>query len=55
MDREEFFRLKKVKGIKEKAAQAEDKKHGERDDIEPTQGGAHTDVLGEDEDNDVIF
>ena len=62
VDREEFFRLKKVKGIKENAAREEDKKiqqsrgkeagasDKENDDKEGTK-----DILGEDEDQDVIF
>lgn len=60
MDREEFFRLKKVKGIKEKAAAAEDaehnKKNGRSSDIDNEYDGQPTkDLLGDEDDNDVIF
>lgn len=61
MDREEFFRLKKVKGIKEKAAAEEDKAHNAGNanrrgsDKENDDEGGALDILGEKEDDDVIF
>jgi len=55
MDREEFFRLKKVKGLKEKASQAQDKEHAKMQAEENGDGPAAKDVLGGDEDQDVIF
>ncbi|KAH9845159.1 V-type proton ATPase subunit D [Teratosphaeria destructans] len=66
LDREEFFRLKKVKGVKERAAAAEEaekKKAGERrgsDKENEQQGGTEAEketknVLGDEGDEDVIF
>ena len=61
MDREEFFRLKKVKGIKEKAAAAEDAEHNKKQrrdsdkENEEYDGQPSKDMLGDEEDNDVIF
>jgi len=55
MDREEFFRLKKVKGLKEKASQAQDKEHARMQAEENGDAPASKDVLGGDEDQDVIF
>lgn len=56
MDREEFFRLKKVKGLKEKAAKENDKQHAQEAKVEgDTNGASQVDVLGEGEDEDVIF
>lgn len=55
MDREEFFRLKKVKGVKERqAAEAAAEANGETkgDDKE---NSASKDMLGDEEDKDVIF
>lgn len=64
MDREEFFRLKKVKGLKERAAAAEDeqrkiqilkdKAEGKEDATEAEQQEAK-DILGEEKDEDLIF
>lgn len=67
LDREEFYRLKKVKGAKErdqKAADAEreskkqkeeedDKKKGNRDDVPDSRGTK--DLLGDEDEEDVIF
>jgi len=53
LDREEFFRLKKVKGIKEKQTQEADKKSASNED--DSQRSMPKDVLGEEDDNDVIF
>ena len=61
MDREEFFRLKKVKNVKERAAAAEEaerqkKKQGRRrSDKENEDDQGAPDILGEQEDQDVIF
>jgi len=56
MDREEFFRLKKVKGLKEKAAKENDKQHSQEAHVDGDENGAsQVDVLGEGEDEDVIF
>ena len=61
VDREEFFRLKKVKGIKEKQQQLEDAKieasRGKRSDSdkENEDGEGQKDMLGDGEDEDVIF
>lgn len=55
MDREEFFRLKKVKGLKEKAAKESDKQHSQEAHVDGENGTQQTDVLGEGEDEDVIF
>lgn len=55
LDREEFFRLKKVKGVKERqAAEAEAELKGKPkgDDKE---NSANKDMLGDEEDKDVIF
>lgn len=58
VDREEFYRLKKVKGNKQrdneaKEKEASDKKGGS--DKENADDPAATDILGENEDQDVIF
>lgn len=58
LDREEFYRLKKVKSNKQrdnenKERQAMDKKHDS--DKENVEDGNTPDVLGEQEDRDVIF
>lgn len=57
MDREEFFRLKKVQAAKKKRAEISEKErkekmldHGVLDDPEPGQ-----DMLNQDRDEDVIF
>ena len=69
LDREEFFRLKKVKGVKERAAAAEEeerKAKAKRESEKENQGGQdHSNgkadkegsgnVLGDDGDEDVIF
>ncbi|KJX92571.1 vacuolar atp synthase subunit d like protein [Zymoseptoria brevis] len=66
LDREEFVRLKKVKGFKEKAAaeeEAERKKKAEREKEKENdegaanrqQSGESKNILGEDGDEDVIF
>lgn len=55
MDREEFFRLKKVKGIKEKASAAEEKAMREKASNREESNGETRNVLGDDEDQDVIF
>ena len=62
MDREEFFRLKKVKGIKEKAqaqeqAEHDRKKYGKTDSDKENDGdkSGPKDMLGDEEDQDVIF
>ena len=60
MDREEFFRLKKVKGIKEKTQAAEDAKLLKRrkddsDKENDADRSAPKDMLGDEEDQDVIF
>ena len=60
LDREEFFRLKKVKGVKEKAQAAEEqerqKKEAKRRDSDKENEGQQTgNVLGDEGDEDVIF
>ena len=69
MDREEFFRLKKVKGVKEKAQAAEDaerrKKLQEEKEANKENGGSEKEkpasqeetknVLGDEGDEDLIF
>lgn len=63
MDREEFFRLKKVKGVKERAAaeeEAERKKKAKRDSDKENEGQEEQqqeskNVLGDEGDEDVIF
>lgn len=61
VDREEFFRLKKVKGLKERAQQAEDakiaasRKKESDSDKENEQREGPKDMLGDEEDQDVIF
>lgn len=61
LDREEFYRLKKVKNNKQRdnaAAEAADKEKAQRrgSDKENTANDPEaTDVLGENEDQDVIF
>lgn len=58
VDREEFYRLKKVKGNKQrdndaKEKEASDKRRGS--DKENANDPGATDILGENEDQDVIF
>ena len=59
LDREEFYRLKKVKSNKqrdnENKEQQEAKEKKQDSDKENAQDGAAPDVLGEQEDQDVIF
>jgi V-type H+-transporting ATPase subunit D len=63
LDREEFVRLKKVKGFKEKAQaeeEAERKKKAlsekaKEEGTEAQQSGESKNILGEDGDEDVIF
>ncbi|EME78367.1 uncharacterized protein MYCFIDRAFT_64329 [Pseudocercospora fijiensis CIRAD86] len=62
MDREEFFRLKKVKGLKERAQAKEEeerkKKRRDSDKENDTQGqdqSATKNVLGDEADEDLIF
>lgn len=60
VDREEFFRLKKVKGIKERANAEEDAKQQAMrrrgSDKENEDGGISSkDILGDEDDQDVIF
>ncbi len=60
LDREEFFRLKKVKGMKERAVQAQDAelRHNNKrssDDKENDEAAPVMDMLGDEEDQDVIF
>lgn len=61
LDREEFFRLKKVKGVKERAQaeeEAERKKKQARsgsDKENDTQGNETKNVLGDESDEDLIF
>ncbi len=63
LDREEFFRLKKVKNVKERAAAAEEAermkkrrnsdKENEDEDADAGNGGGN--ILGDEGDEDVIF
>ncbi|KAB8364848.1 hypothetical protein FH972_024711 [Carpinus fangiana] len=59
LDREEFFRLKKVKGIKEKAKAAEEAEHNKKRQANGDDGKepdvVTKDLLGDAEDEDVIF
>jgi len=61
MDREEFYRLKKVKGLKERQAKEQEveaaKKRRSSDKENETQedGEGGGNVLGDDGDEDVIF
>ncbi|KAF2239962.1 hypothetical protein EV356DRAFT_5995 [Viridothelium virens] len=58
MDREEFYRLKKVSGKKERdaaAADAERAKESRRGSDKENEGQRTNDVLGEQNDEDVIF
>jgi len=66
MDREEFFRLKKVKGVKEKAQAAEEaerrkkmqqekESNKENGSEKPAQQEETKNVLGDEGDEDVIF
>ena len=58
MDREEFYRLKKVKNNKQRDNAAAEKEHELKksdSDKENTEGSSAPDVLGEEEDQDVIF
>ncbi len=57
LDREEFFRLKKVKGVKERQAAEQDaamKKEKQRKE-NGQDGSASKDMLGDEDDQDVIF
>lgn len=61
LDREEFFRLKKVKGIKEKGRQKEDaenaankRKDSDKENDED-EGRPTKDMLGDEDEEDVIF
>lgn len=59
LDREEFYRLKKVKSNKqrdnENKEQQQAKEKKQDSDKENAEGGAALDVLGEQEDQDIIF
>ncbi|KAL8912562.1 MAG: hypothetical protein Q9171_002426 [Xanthocarpia ochracea] len=58
LDREEFYRLKKVKNNKQKDNQANEQQNATKrrdSDKENADGPDSTDVLGEQEDQDVIF
>ncbi|KAI9675869.1 MAG: H(+)-transporting V1 sector ATPase subunit D [Bathelium mastoideum] len=58
MDREEFYRLKKVSGKKERDAAAADKERmskGRRESDKENEDERSNDVLGEQNDEDVIF
>ena len=57
LDREEFFRLKKVSGKKERDAQAEEleRQKAKRKASDKENAGGTEDVLGAGEDEDVIF
>ena len=68
MDREEFYRLKKVKAIKEKAVKADDEKRRQKAENSKNENGdqsqdgvidrvknAARDLLSNEEDQDVIF
>ncbi|KAI4151293.1 MAG: hypothetical protein LQ341_000932 [Variospora aurantia] len=58
LDREEFYRLKKVKNNKQRdndANEEENKSKGRDSDKENAEGPDSSDVLGEQEDQDVIF
>lgn len=55
LDREEFYRLKKVKNNKQKNQAEDDSKHGLNGDQQDGEGPDSVDVLGEQEDQDVIF
>lgn len=55
MDREEFYRLKKVKNNKQRDAAEAEKGAKERAIDEDTNGAEPADILGEQEDADVIF
>jgi V-type H+-transporting ATPase subunit D len=60
LDREEFFRLKKVKGVKERAQAAEELERRKKlskatDGDEENDGGEAKNVLGDEGDEDVIF
>ncbi len=58
VDREEFYRLKKVKGNKQRDNEAKEKESSDKkggSDKENADDPAATDILGENEDQDVIF
>lgn len=62
LDREEFFRLKKVKGIKEKGRAKEDaemaakkRKDSDKENEDEDDGPPTKDMLGDEEEQDVIF
>jgi V-type H+-transporting ATPase subunit D len=60
LDREEFYRLKKVSGKKQRDAAVEEaarmeKKKAEENDTKPEETAESKDMLGGDDDQDVIF
>ncbi len=61
LDREEFYRLKKVSGKKEREAKAADaarleaKKSQADGEVSPEDGVATADLLGNEDEEDVIF
>lgn len=62
LDREEFFRLKKVKGIKEKARENDDaemaknkRKDSDKENEDEDGGRPTKDMLGDEDEQDVIF
>ena len=60
LDREEFYRLKKVSNKKQRDQAAQDaeirkQRQQQKDASDKENDGATTDVLGEHEDDDVIF
>lgn len=55
VDREEFYRLKKVKSNKQRDSAAAEKSKRRGSDKENSEGRSAPDVLGEQEDEDVIF
>ena len=55
MDREEFYRLKKVKNNKQRDAAEAEKQSSNRQDSDKENAEGAPDILGEEEDQDVIF
>jgi V-type H+-transporting ATPase subunit D len=60
LDREEFYRLKKVSGKKQRDAAVEEaarmeKKKADENDAKPEETAESKDMLGGDDDQDVIF
>ncbi|KAL8742495.1 MAG: hypothetical protein Q9190_005028 [Brigantiaea leucoxantha] len=56
LDREEFYRLKKVKNNKQRDSEAAEKENSRNKNVEKNGDGPNqVDVLGEQEDQDVIF